>query len=468
MFAAILLAFMTNITGVVTLAREGLPFYFISDNTGLCWRISETADCRAMIGDTIEAFGRKESSMKSRLEAKSIALVGKSRIPREALPLKKVTIGEIFQAIMPFGNTKWYAVRLSTEGLLRDINRRQNSTQLLIGEGDLNLQVEIPVPLEQALPKNLVVGAMLRITGNLAWTSIENFEEGSFGRIENVEIIPASMDDVEVMKDAPFWTARRLSTLGISLAVLLLASFAWAITLRRMVSHRTRQLAESIRLRETAKIEADAARRERLRLAADLHDGFQQYLAAAYFRMKAAKNFLMKDAAKSLEQLEKAQQALKHTQNGLRSTLWAMNEESEGPESLIGLFNFAARRMDHWEGKVEICSVGEEVSIARNYCGSLLLVLQEAVGNAIRHGKAEHVKIEVDFRTEKMVTICVHDDGCGFDFHSVANSEGHYGLSSMQRRITELGGKLEVKSERGRGTDIVFTIPVGSKSSCQA
>lgn len=459
--AAILLALVTNITGVVTLARESLPFYFISDNTGLGWRVSKTAECNARIGDTIEASGIKESSMKSRLEATRIALAGKDRVSREALPLKKASIDEIFKSVMPFGNTKWYAVRLSTEGLVRDINRRQNSTQLLIGEGDRNLQVEIPVSLEEALPKNLVAGAMLRITGNLAWTSIENFEEGTFGRIENVEIIPASMDDVEVIKVAPFWTAQRLSTLGISLAILLLASFAWAISLRRMVMHRTRQLAESIRLRETAKIEADAARRERLRLAADLHDGFQQYLAAAYFRMKAAKNLLMKDAAKSLEQLEKAQDALKHTQNGLRSTLWAMNEESEGPESLIGLFNFAARRMDHWEGKVEIRGIGEEVSIARNYCGSLLLVLQEAVGNAIRHGKAGHVKIEVDFRTAKSVTISVRDDGCGFDIQSVNSSEGHYGLSGMQRRIAELGGKLDIKSVIGRGTELIFTIPVG-------
>ena len=114
--AAILLALVTNITGVVTLARESLPFYFISDNTGLGWRVSKTAECNARIGDTIEASGIKESSMKSRLEATRIALAGKDRVSREALPLKKASIDEIFKSVMPFGTTKWYAVRLSPAG----------------------------------------------------------------------------------------------------------------------------------------------------------------------------------------------------------------------------------------------------------------------------------------------------------------------------------------------------------------
>ena len=67
--------------------------------------------------------------------------------------------------------------------------------------------------------------------------------------------------------------------------VLSAALAVWTLTLRRMVARRTQELAESVRQRERVKIEADAARRERLRLAADLHDGFQQYLAGATFRL---------------------------------------------------------------------------------------------------------------------------------------------------------------------------------------
>ena len=226
-----------------------------------------------------------------------------------------------------------------------------------------------------------------------------------------------------------------------------------------MVRRRTNELAESIRLRETARIEADAARRERLRLAADLHDGFQQYLAGAMFRLKAARNYLPKDAERSRDQLEKVQEALQHTQAGLRSTLWAMNEESEGPESLMALFSFAARRMAHWEGKVDIKSEGAERSVARKSAGTLLLIMQEAVGNALKHGKAEHVRVRLVFG-EGRLRMSVIDDGEGFDT-AAASGEGHYGMSSMERRCTELGGEMTVWSKRGLGSRLDFSIPCG-------
>ena len=358
---------------------------------------------------------------------------------------------------MPYGNTEWYGARLATEGLLRDINRRQSTTQLLVGEGDNNIQVEIPWALEDALPQALVQGATVRVTGNLVWTSIENYDEGVAMRIENVELLPVSGAAVEVIARAPFWTVRRLLMLFGGLAALFLIVFAWAVTLRRMVARRTAELGESIRARETERIEADAARRERLRLAADLHDGFQQYLAGAMFRLKAAMNYLPKDAENSRTQLEKVKDALQHTQAGLRSTLWAMNEESEGPESLLALFGFTARRMGHWEGVVQITSEGEERPVARKSAGTLLLIMQEAVGNALKHGGAKNVRVRLAF-AERELTMTVIDDGCGFDV--AANTDaGHYGMASMERRTSELGGTMTVWSKGGLGSKLVFTIP---------
>ena len=150
--------------------------------------------------------------------------------------------------------------------------------------------------------------------------------------------------------------------------------------------------------------------------------------------------------------------ALKHTQSGLRSTLWAMNEESEGPESLIELIHFVARRLPHWEGVVEIASEGEERKIAHNFAGTILLILQEAVGNAIHHGHAGRVKVKVAFGA-KGLAMTVSDDGCGFD-PSAARRGGHFGLASMERRTAELGGKIAISSEPGRGTAVRLSLPL--------
>ena len=175
------------------------------------------------------------------------------------------------------------------------------------------------------------------------------------------------------------------------------------------------------------------------------------------FRLKAAMNYLPKDALESRSQMEKVKEALQHTQNGLRTTLWAMNEESEGPESLMALFGFTARRMPHWDGIVDIACEGEERKVARKNAGTLLLIMQEAVGNAIRHGSAEHVRVRLAFG-EKDLVMSVIDDGTGFDVEANSGA-GHYGMASMERRTTELGGKMSVWSKGGLGSKLIYTIP---------
>ncbi len=451
----LLAATLTNITGWVTFEREGLPFYFVTEDSGVNWRVARQEGAGVSVGDHIEAAGTREASLKNRLATESLKVLAHE--PDKLPPPREATIDEIFAAILPHGNPAWYGSRVVTEGLLRDINRRQKTTQLLVGYGHHNLQVEIPWALEEALPKNLVQGATVRVTGNLAYTSIENYAEGIYGRIENIELLPVSGTAVEVVQRAPFWTSERLLQLLVCVIALCAISFIWAVTLRRAVARRTRELGESVRLRETERIEADAVRRERLRLAADLHDGFQQYLAGAMFRLRAAMNYLPKDATESRAQLEKVKDALQHTQNGLRSTLWAMNEESEGPESLMALFNFTARRLPHWDGVVDIACEGEERTVARRSAGTLLLIMQEAVGNALRHGKAEHVRVRLSFG-ENDFTMTVIDDGSGFDVASNTGA-GHYGMASMERRTTELGGGMSVWSKPKIGSKLVFTIP---------
>lgn len=454
MFALALAAVLTNLTGTVTFAREGYPFYFLRDDDGTNWRVERTADTPdAEVGDRVAVEGSRERSVKHRLAPVAFAVTGPGTAPAP----ERLSPAEIFAAVLPHGKSNLYGARIETEGLLRDINRRHRTTQLLVGEGDHNLRMEIPWPIANPLPPDWIPGARVRLTGSLAYTTIENPTQDRFGRIEDLELIPLDEHAVEVSESAPFWTAKRLTTLLGALAVFSLVIAAWAVTLRRMVARRTDELAESIRQRETARIEADAARRERLRLAADLHDGFQQYLAGARFRLKAAFNLLPKGAEDSRRQLEKVEEALQHTQSGLRSTLWAMNAESEGPENLIELFAFVARRMPHWAGTVTIRGEGAERKVARKIAGSLLLILQEAVGNAIRHGEAKRVSVLVAF-DPCGIRLEIRDDGRGFD-PAAAGGSGHFGLAGMERRANELGGSLRIESAPGSGATLFFAIP---------
>ena len=82
--------------------------------------------------------------------------------------------------------------------------------------------------------------------------------------------------------------------------------------------------------------------------------------------------------------------------------------------------------------------------------------MQEALTNVAKHASAS--KVEVSVREEEgRIEIAVRDDGDGFD---PAGSGGGRGLIGMRERIELLGGRIEVASAPGEGTEIAASVPL--------
>lgn len=243
----------------------------------------------------------------------------------------------------------------------------------------------------------------------------------------------------------PYWTAGRVwALMGIVVSSLLVVGLAALVLLRRFERERY-----------------NATRRERLRLSHDLHDNLQQLLAATMFRLDAAQSLFDCDAKSAKEQLGWAKKSVECTQAGLRGVLWDLQEESEGPDSLSGLVAYAVGRMAHWQGRVVVETRGKEPSAARRLGGRFLMIIQEAVWNALARGGAKKVRIRLFFRPG-LVRLMVSDDGCGFGVGSAPGvGSGHLGLASMRMRAEEIGGRFSVKSEIGRGTSVIVEVPRG-------
>jgi ligand-binding sensor domain-containing protein len=88
----------------------------------------------------------------------------------------------------------------------------------------------------------------------------------------------------------------------------------------------------------------------------------------------------------------------------------------------------------------------------------LLLIGQEAVNNAVLHGQARRVAVELDYRDDRM-SLRVADDGCGFDPESALRVPGHYGLVSMRERAEQVRGQITIASTPGNGTEIETVVP---------
>lgn len=203
-------------------------------------------------------------------------------------------------------------------------------------------------------------------------------------------------------------------------------------------------------------LEFRGARHERQRLAADMHDGVQQLIAGAAFRLEAAATHLAEVPPIVHTQFTAARRALLKAQEGLRDSLTGMLHIDEGPTEFPALLKHAAAAMEHWpEGLVEVQVEGERpYQLSRHVKGSLMLLMQEAVGNALKHGGAQHVSITLAYRDD-FFEMTLEDDGCGFDPKSApGEGGGHFGLESMSHRMSWLGGTVEVLASPGEGVRV--------------
>ena len=139
-----------------------------------------------------------------------------------------------------------------------------------------------------------------------------------------------------------------------------------------------------------------------------------------------------------------------------------MNAETDGPRLLSGLFQHAVSRLPHWQSAVRLKFDGTERMLPKTHTGSLLMILLEGVGNALRHGQATFVLVKVVFG-EKALTLTIADNGTGFDVAAAlarAETGNHHGLTNLRRRAEEIGGTFTVESAPFEGATLTVTVPL--------
>jgi signal transduction histidine kinase len=89
---------------------------------------------------------------------------------------------------------------------------------------------------------------------------------------------------------------------------------------------------------------------------------------------------------------------------------------------------------------------------------ALLAVAREAMTNAVKHGEATTIEVDLQFGPET-VRLRIRDNGCGFD-PATPVDRGHFGLHGMRERLEAVGGRLDVRCPAGLGTDLEIQAPV--------
>jgi len=127
----------------------------------------------------------------------------------------------------------------------------------------------------------------------------------------------------------------------------------------------------------------------------------------------------------------------------------------------IGL-EFALRQLAERstiQGRVECLFEGgmSGEGLAPEHQHELLRIAQEAVSNAMRHAHPSNVRIGLQ-EGPTMWVLTVTDDGQGMEELSTYAAQG-FGLTNMRERASAIGGQWRVHSKRGKGTQVVVSLP---------
>jgi signal transduction histidine kinase len=151
---------------------------------------------------------------------------------------------------------------------------------------------------------------------------------------------------------------------------------------------------------------------------------------------------------------ETALQALK----GMRLLIYQLHPPALRQEGLVGALHRRLEAVERRAGVETQLLVETSLEVPASVEAGLYRIAQEALNNVLKHSAATRVTVRLSAGDEGL-QLEVTDNGRGFDPEAV-EAQGGIGLASMQERVENLRGSLQIVSRPGQGTSIRVVVPL--------
>lgn len=339
---------------------------------------------------------------------------------------------------------------ISLEAEVREIVRAPEEITLLMRAGAVLFPARLPRAGVGELLPGLRTGSLLRLSGVCSVAQAASSPTGFTTKPVAFELLLRTPADVQILRPAPWWTARKLAIVALACVAAAALALAWAAMLRRQVRRQTRVI--------SSKLHAEAVAEERQRIAREFHDTLEQELVALSLRLDTARAKLGDSPVRPL--LESSRRLVDRLQSEGRDFIWDLREHTTTAEDLRrGIVEATASLCEETGTARAVTIDGEPRALRGAAAHALVRIAQEATANAIRHGRAKTVSIQVIIEPEQ-VRLRIEDDGAGFTPSDPPSSApGHFGLQGMRERMQKLQGQLSIQSAPGKGTVIEAIAP---------
>ncbi|MHB8579987.1 MAG: ligand-binding sensor domain-containing protein [Ignavibacteriaceae bacterium] len=235
----------------------------------------------------------------------------------------------------------------------------------------------------------------------------------------------------------------------------------------------TIHLTARIRIKRLLEIE-----KMRTRIAADLHDE----IGSGLTRIAFLSDIISKKTKSNIDTAEENYSGKLDSSNGLNiipsvqrvgniarelvdamsDVVWSINPKHDSLISLIQKIKAYSLQLCEnmgitltFESSEAVEKINLPASRSPEILRSILLITKEALTNIVKHSHCTQAAIKIDAE-KKTIHLTFIDDGCGFD---LGTADSGNGLTNMQNRASKINGKIEIKSQPGKGTSISLSIP---------
>ncbi|EMC57725.1 envelope stress sensor histidine kinase LiaS [Streptococcus mutans] len=225
------------------------------------------------------------------------------------------------------------------------------------------------------------------------------------------------------------------------------------------LSRKMQQLTNNLQKTENTYIASsqEIVKKERKRIARDLHDTVSQELFAS--------SMILSGVSHNLDQLEKKQlqtqllaieDILNNAQNDLRVLLLHLRPtELEGKTLSEGLAMILRELTD--KSNIEIVYKEDIGELPKTIESNFFRIAQEFISNTLKHAKASRLEVYL-YQTSSKVQLKMIDDGIGFDMDVVRDLS--YGLKNIEDRVNDLAGTVKFLSAENKGVVMDIHVPI--------
>lgn len=200
---------------------------------------------------------------------------------------------------------------------------------------------------------------------------------------------------------------------------------------------------------------------ERTRIASELHDGLNQYISGTLMEIQSCINLISSQPEVVPSLLGETLVTITHMRNEINRIINNLNPhfiENIGLEkAMLDFVQIFAKKTGI---QCDFSVSGTNPRTSKSIILSFYRVLQEALHNIWKHSGSPTADITLKTETN-VLKLTITDFGCGFDIEKVNKdflTKAHHGLRFMNIRAQGIGAKLNIHSQKSKGTTIEYSV----------